>query len=321
MQRRNQIQGFLSITLSERSAPTIWLQATTSRKASRTENISSRGPSIRGRIRPTSCPGLGQHELEHAIFPIGHLDKHEVRKIAAENGLITADKKDSTGSALSRTAIFPKFLSEYLSGTPGDIVELGGEKKGEHEGLIYYTLGQRRGLGIGGQGTGEPWFVADKDLETNTLACGSGRQASGSVFEESRCFGNELGFRLGACSGGRELLLHSQVQVPSAGSGCQGYRPRRQEASRGLLQSPSAPLHPASRSCCTTEAAASEAPLTGTGSKRFPSTQSSNNDRIITKNRPLRSGLLSLDRSDGYDRLRRSKGADKLCKGNFLTTP
>ena len=113
--------------------------------------------------------GLGQHELEHAIFPIGHLDKHEVRKIAAENGLITADKKDSTGICFIGERNFPKFLSEYLSGTPGDIVELGGEKKGEHEGLIYYTLGQRRGLGIGGQGTGEPWFVADKDLETNTL--------------------------------------------------------------------------------------------------------------------------------------------------------
>ncbi|MEF9918696.1 MAG: tRNA 2-thiouridine(34) synthase MnmA [Eubacterium sp.] len=112
---------------------------------------------------------LGQEQLDHVMFPIGHLDKKEVRQIAEQNDLITADKKDSTGICFIGERNFTKFLSQYLPAQPGIIKDLEGNVKGKHNGLMYYTLGQRKGLGIGGQGTGEPWFVVHKNLEENVL--------------------------------------------------------------------------------------------------------------------------------------------------------
>jgi len=112
---------------------------------------------------------LNQNQLSKTIFPIGHLTKPEVRKIAEEAGLATARKKDSTGVCFIGERNFKQFLSGYLPAQPGDIRTLDGEWKGRHDGLMYYTIGQRQGLGIGGSGTGEPWFVADKDLENNIL--------------------------------------------------------------------------------------------------------------------------------------------------------
>jgi tRNA-specific 2-thiouridylase len=93
-----------------------------------------------------------------------------VRKIAEEAGLHTAKKKDSTGVCFIGERNFKQFLSQYLPAQPGDMVDIvTGDIKGRHDGLMYYTLGQRQGLGIGGSGTGEPWFVADKDLKRNVL--------------------------------------------------------------------------------------------------------------------------------------------------------
>ncbi|MDB4866593.1 MAG: mnmA [Cohnella sp.] len=113
---------------------------------------------------------LDQSQLSRAIFPIGHLPKPEVRRIAEEAKLATAKKKDSTGVCFIGERNFKEFLSQYLPAKPGDMVDIEtGEIKGRHDGLMYYTLGQRQGLGIGGSGSGEPWFVADKDLERNTL--------------------------------------------------------------------------------------------------------------------------------------------------------
>ena len=112
---------------------------------------------------------LDQEQLSKAMFPIGGLSKPDVRKIAQEAGLVTANKKDSTGICFIGERNFKEFLSEYLPAKPGEIQTLDGEVKGRHDGLMYYTLGQRQGLGIGGSGTGEPWFVADKDLEHNIL--------------------------------------------------------------------------------------------------------------------------------------------------------
>ena len=103
------------------------------------------------------------------MFPIGHLDKKVVRQIAEENGLVTAGKKDSTGICFIGERNFTQFLSGYLPAQPGKICDLDGNIKGKHTGLMYYTLGQRKGLGIGGQGTGEPWFVVRKDLDSNIL--------------------------------------------------------------------------------------------------------------------------------------------------------
>jgi tRNA-uridine 2-sulfurtransferase len=112
---------------------------------------------------------LNQRQLSKAMFPLGGYEKPQIRAIAAEAGLATARKKDSTGVCFIGEKNFKEFLSNYLPAKPGDIKTLDGEYKGRHDGLMYYTLGQRQGLGIGGGGTGEPWFVADKDLENNIL--------------------------------------------------------------------------------------------------------------------------------------------------------
>ncbi len=112
---------------------------------------------------------LNQYQLSKAMFPIGHLPKPEVRKIAEKHGLATAKKKDSTGVCFIGERNFKEFLSSYLPAKPGLMKTWEGEVKGKHDGLMYYTLGQRQGLGIGGSGSGEPWFVADKDLEQNVL--------------------------------------------------------------------------------------------------------------------------------------------------------
>jgi tRNA-specific 2-thiouridylase len=112
---------------------------------------------------------LNQYQLSKAMFPIGHLPKPKVREIAVKAGLATATKKDSTGVCFIGERDFREFLRQYLPARPGEIRTYDGEVKGRHEGLMYYTLGQRQGLGIGGSGTGEPWFVAEKDLEHNVL--------------------------------------------------------------------------------------------------------------------------------------------------------
>jgi len=114
---------------------------------------------------------LNPHQLSKVIFPIGHLTKPNVREIAKKHNLSTASKKDSTGLCFIGERNFKKFLSNYLPAQIGDIKTLDGKIVGKHDGLMYYTLGQRRGLNLGGMsGTdNERWFVVDKDLTTNTL--------------------------------------------------------------------------------------------------------------------------------------------------------
>jgi tRNA-specific 2-thiouridylase len=120
---------------------------------------------------------LNQEQLSRAMFPIGHLPKPKVREIAEAAGLATAKKKDSTGICFIGERDFKEFLGHYLPAQPGEMKDIRtGEVKGKHDGLMYYTLGQRQGLGIGGSGSGEPWFVADKDLEHNTLLVIQGDQ-------------------------------------------------------------------------------------------------------------------------------------------------
>jgi len=127
---------------------------------------------------------LNQYQLSKAMFPIGHMPKPQVREIAAAAGLATAKKKDSTGVCFIGERNFKEFLSSYLPAQPGEIRTLEGELKGRHDGLMYYTLGQRQGLGIGGSGTGEPWFVAGKDLEKNVLYVAQGDKHP-SLFSKS----------------------------------------------------------------------------------------------------------------------------------------
>ncbi|MCL2621486.1 MAG: tRNA 2-thiouridine(34) synthase MnmA [Firmicutes bacterium] len=114
---------------------------------------------------------LSQEQLRCVMFPIGGLTKPQVREIAESNGLITAKKKDSTGICFIGERKFKDFLKTYLPAKAGDIYSLAGEKLGHHDGLMYYTLGQRRGLNIGGKADGinDRWFVVKKDLEKNIL--------------------------------------------------------------------------------------------------------------------------------------------------------
>ena len=109
--------------------------------------------------------------LAETVFPLGDLDKEEVRRIARDRGLNVYDKKDSTGICFIGERPFREFLSQYLQARPGPIRSADGVNLGQHEGLMYYTLGQRQGLGIGGRkDAGEsPWYVAAKNLEENAL--------------------------------------------------------------------------------------------------------------------------------------------------------
>ena len=117
---------------------------------------------------------LHREQLKKAIFPVGGMTKQEVRKLAEEAGLPVSDKKDSTGVCFIGERNFRKFLQNYLPATPGDMVSTDGTVVGQHIGLMYYTLGQRRGLGIGGRGDGRSWFVIGKDLEKNQLLVAQG---------------------------------------------------------------------------------------------------------------------------------------------------
>ncbi len=122
---------------------------------------------------------LSQKQIERAMFPVGDLQKADVRRIADEAGLAVAKKKDSTGICFIGERKFKQFLQTYLPANPGDMKTLEGETVGRHDGLMYYTLGQRRGLDIGGlkEGTGERWFVVEKDMEKNILYVSQGAES------------------------------------------------------------------------------------------------------------------------------------------------
>lgn len=119
---------------------------------------------------------LNQYQLSHAMFPLGGLNKDTVRELAKKHHFINHDKKDSTGICFIGERKFKTFLQDYLPAQPGKIVTLEGETIGEHQGLMYYTLGQRQGLGIGGIQNGDelPWYVVDKNLGDNTLIVAQG---------------------------------------------------------------------------------------------------------------------------------------------------
>jgi len=111
------------------------------------------------------------------LFPVGELEKPEVRRIAEENNLVTANKKDSTGICFIGERRFKDFLQQYLPAQPGRIETPEGDDIGEHHGLMYHTLGQRQGLRIGGLKNypDAPWFVAGKDLKRNVLIAVQGK--------------------------------------------------------------------------------------------------------------------------------------------------
>ena len=121
---------------------------------------------------------LTQSQLEKVLFPLGEIEKTEVRKIAQEIGLHNARKKDSTGICFIGERPFREFLNRYLPRTPGPIKTVEGKTVGEHMGLAFFTLGQRKGIGLGGSqdGTGDAWYVARKDVINNTLYVAQGHE-------------------------------------------------------------------------------------------------------------------------------------------------
>lgn len=119
---------------------------------------------------------LNQKQLSPVMFPIGKLLKPDLREIAQKSGLETWKKKDSTGICFIGERRFREFLATYLPATKGDILSLSGKKIGTHDGAMYYTIGQRHGLGIGGSvgSSGEPWFVVKKDVKNNVIYAAQG---------------------------------------------------------------------------------------------------------------------------------------------------
>ena len=115
---------------------------------------------------------LNSSQLAKALFPIGHMKKPDVRRVAEEKDLIVAHKKDSTGVCFIGERNFKEFLMNYIPANPGDIISTDGKVVGRHDGVMYYTIGQRRGLHIGGPG--EAWFVCGKDTLKNQLIVGQG---------------------------------------------------------------------------------------------------------------------------------------------------
>ncbi len=121
---------------------------------------------------------LTQGQLAKTLFPLGGLYKREVREIARREGLPNHDKRDSTGICFIGERPFREFLSRYVPANPGEIHSIDGRLVGRHMGLMFYTLGQRQGLGIGGQrdGDGDAWYVAGKDMQRNRLIVVQGRE-------------------------------------------------------------------------------------------------------------------------------------------------
>ncbi len=119
---------------------------------------------------------LGQQQLAATLFPVGALEKSQVRALAREAQLATSAKKDSTGICFIGERDFRSFLARYIPARPGDMRTPAGERIGTHQGAMYYTLGQRNGLGIGGRHdtSGAPWYVVGKDVTSNTLFVAQG---------------------------------------------------------------------------------------------------------------------------------------------------
>ncbi|MDN3649428.1 tRNA 2-thiouridine(34) synthase MnmA [Reinekea marina] len=140
----------------------------------RTHTVDGRAQLLRGldnnKDQSYFLHAVGHSQLEKTLFPVGELEKPAVRAIAEKYQLATAKKKDSTGICFIGERRFSDFLKQYIPAQPGDIQTESGDVIGQHQGLMYYTIGQRQGLGIGGTKYGEaPWFVSAKDLENNRL--------------------------------------------------------------------------------------------------------------------------------------------------------
>lgn len=162
---------------------------------------------------------LGQRALAKCIFPLGDMEKTEVRQLALKAGFGNARKKDSTGICFIGERKFRQFLNRFLPNQPGEIRTPDGTTIGQHQGLMYYTLGQRQGLGIGGvPGTSdEPWYVLEKDLENNRLIVGQG-QHHPLLYHDSLIADN-LDW-IADQAPGDELTCHAKIRYRQSDQAC-----------------------------------------------------------------------------------------------------
>ncbi|MDP1836479.1 MAG: tRNA 2-thiouridine(34) synthase MnmA [Chlamydiales bacterium] len=165
---------------------------------------------------------IKEHKLQKTLFPVGGLEKSEVRRIATEHGLSTAGKKDSTGICFIGKRNFKQFINQYVAYSPGDFETLEGKVVGRHDGVAYYTIGQRKGLGIGG--AGDAWFVVKKDVARNVivLAQGSDHPAlyhSGLLADEVSWVGDAPSMPLKCTAKVRYRQPDVPCTVESAGDG------------------------------------------------------------------------------------------------------
>jgi len=163
---------------------------------------------------------LTQAQLTRTLFPVGHLQKAEVRQLAREAGLPNHAKRDSTGICFIGERPFREFLSRYLPRDPGPMVTAEGAPVGEHLGLMYYTIGQRQGLGIGGRrdGGGEPWYVAGKDLDGNRLTVVQGHDHP--LLRRSRLRAADASWIAGRAPDARLDDLGAKTRYRQADSAC-----------------------------------------------------------------------------------------------------
>ena len=132
---------------------------------------------------------LDQNQLKHSLFPVGEYQKDKIRTMAKKAGFKTHDKKDSTGICFIGERKFNDFLNRYLPAKPGPIKSTENEILGQHNGLMYYTIGQRKGIGIGGlkDSNENPWYVVDKDIQNNTLIVGQGHNHPRMLHNSLEC--------------------------------------------------------------------------------------------------------------------------------------
>lgn len=162
---------------------------------------------------------VGHKELARTLFPVGELEKPAVRALAAKHGLVTSNKKDSTGICFIGERRFSDFLKQYLPAQPGAIETLSGAVLGQHQGLMYHTIGQRQGLGIGGRAdAGEaPWYVIDKDLSRNVLLVAQGNDHP-ALFKSSLQVGQLFWIDGGMPSG--PVSCHAKIRYRQPDQAC-----------------------------------------------------------------------------------------------------
>jgi tRNA-specific 2-thiouridylase len=163
---------------------------------------------------------LGQRALNHSLFPLGELHKPEVRALAERESFPNFAKKDSTGICFIGERKFKTFLERFIPAQPGDIVNTEGQVIGRHDGLMFHTIGQRQGLGIGGmQGTsGEPWYVCGKDIDNNRLIVAQGKHHP-ALFQPT-LIASDLHWIAGTPPG-IPLRCHARIRYRQADQACE----------------------------------------------------------------------------------------------------